>query len=228
MAPLVAEGRLGRGWSSLGYGAVEKAVEKEALPSRRNGPMCSTKKGGWMRFLLEDSVDVSCSFEAVRERFVGEEAWFAQLASAAEDEGEALLKIGPSWASGRVAREVRVTLGPPRDRGVTLVLPISWQSSELPGLFPVLEGEVELLALDSGRCRVSLFVSYVPPFGQLGGYLDRALLHRVAWSTLRSFLVRLAESLEQEGLAVDPWRRASEHLEPKRLDTPRPTRATVG
>ena len=147
MAPLVAEGRLGRGWSSLGYGAVEKAVEKEALPSRRNGPMCSTKKGGWMRFLLEDSVDVSCSFEAVRERFVGEEAWFAQLASAAEDEGEALLKIGPSWASGRVAREVRVTLGPPRDRGVTLVLPISWQSSELPGLFPVLEGEVELLAL---------------------------------------------------------------------------------
>jgi len=182
-----------------------------------------------MRFLLDDSVDVSRSFEAVRERFASEEAWFAPLANAAEEECEALyVRIGPSWASGRVVREVRMTLGTPSDRGVTLVVPISWQSSELPGLFPVLEGEVELFALGPDRCRISLFVSYVPPFGQLGGYLDRALLHRVAQSTLRSFLVRLAESLERENFAVGaPGRRASGEIEPNRQDLPRPAQAIL-
>ena len=120
-----------------------------------------------MRFFIEDSVDVSCPFEAVRGRFVSDSTWFAPLASAAEGEGEALyLRIGLSWASGRVQREVRVTHGPPRDLGVAVVVPVSWQSSGLPALFPVLEGEVELLPLNPDRCRVSLFAFYEPPFGQ--------------------------------------------------------------
>jgi len=158
-----------------------------------------------MRFFLEDSVDVSRPFEAVRERFVSDGTWFAPLASAAEEDGEALyLRMGPSWASGRVAREIRVTLGPPRDRGIAVVVPVSWQSSGLPALFPVLDGDVELLPRNPDYCRVSLFASYVPPFGQLGGQLNRALLHHVAQSTVRSFLVRMAESLEDENLDRSP------------------------
>ena len=106
-----------------------------------------------MRFFLEDSVEVSRPFEAVREHFVSDGTWFVPLASAAEEDGEALyLRIGPSWASGRVARKVRVTLGPPRDRGVTVVVPVSWQSSGLPALFPVLDGDVELLPLNPDHC----------------------------------------------------------------------------
>ena len=102
-----------------------------------------------------------------------------------------------------MAREIRVTLGPPRDRGIAVVVPVSWQSSGLPALFPVLDGDVELLPRNPDYCRVSLFASYVPPFGQLGGQLNRALLHHVAQSTVRSFLVRMAESLEDENL--DRW-----------------------
>ena len=161
-----------------------------------------------MRFFIENSVEVSRPFEAVRERFVSNGTWFAPLESAAEEDGEALyLRMGPSWASGRVAREVRVTLGPPRDRGIAVVVPISWQSSGLPALFPVLDGDLELLPLNPDHCRVSLFASYVPPFGQLGGQLNRALLYRVAQSTVRSFLARVAESLEDEKL--DRWPAAS-------------------
>ena len=161
-----------------------------------------------MRFFLEDSVEVSRPFEAVREYFVSDGTWFAPLASAAEEDSEALyLRIGPSWASGRVAREVRVTLGPSRDCGVTVVVPVSWQSSGLSALFPVLDGDVELLPLSPDHCRVSLFASYLPPFGQVGGQLNRALLHRVAQSTVRSFLARVAESLEDENL--DRWPAAS-------------------
>ncbi|MGO9150950.1 MAG: hypothetical protein ACLP41_04910 [Acidimicrobiales bacterium] len=158
-----------------------------------------------MRFFIEDSVDVSCPFEAVRGRFVSDSTWFAPLVSAAEGEGEALyLRIGLSWASGRVQREVRVTHGPPRDLGIAVVVPVSWQASGLPALFPVLEGEVELLPLNPDRCRVSLFAFYEPPFGQLGGQLNRALLHHVAQSTIRSFLARVAERLEAEDLSRRP------------------------
>ncbi|MGO9581736.1 MAG: hypothetical protein ACLP36_02915 [Acidimicrobiales bacterium] len=157
-----------------------------------------------MRFFLEDFADVSRPFEEVRGRFMGDGSWFAPLASAAEEEGEALyFRIGPSWASGRAARKVRVTLGPPHDRGDALVIPLSWRSSELPGLFPVLDGDMELAPLDSDRCRVTLSASYVPPFGELGRQLDRALLHRVARSTARSFLARVVESLERNGSVHD-------------------------
>ena len=102
-----------------------------------------------MRFFLEDFADVSCPFAEVRGRFMGDGKWFAPLASAAEEDGEALyFRIGPTWASGRAARKARVTLGPPHDRGDALVVPLSWQSSELPGLFPVLDGDIELAPLD--------------------------------------------------------------------------------
>ena len=164
-----------------------------------------------MRFFLEDFADVSRPFAEVRGRFMGDGKWFAPLASAAEEDGEALyFRIGPTWASGRAARKARVTLGPPHDHGDALVVPLSWQSSELPGLFPVLDGDIELAPLDSERCRVTLSASYVPPLGELGGKLDRAVLHRVARSTARSFLSRVRASLEGD----DSMARATESDEP--------------
>jgi hypothetical protein len=48
-----------------------------------------------------------------------------------------------------------------------------------------------------------LSASYVPPLGELGWRLDRALLHRVAESTVRSFLLRLAASLEARQMPTE-------------------------
>ena len=63
---------------------------------------------------------------------------------------------------------------------------------------------MELLPLSAKGCRLSLFASYVPPFGQLGGQLDRALLHRVAQSTVRAFLTRVAASFAEENMDHRP------------------------
>ncbi len=151
-----------------------------------------------MRVLLEESVDVSRPFEVVRTCFAGDGSWFTPLAAAAEADGTALLtRVGPSWVGGRVAREVRVSFGTHHERGDALVVPISWASSEASGLFPVLNGDILLVPFDAERCRVWLVASYEPPFGQLGGQLDRALLHHIARSTARSFLSWVAESLEE-------------------------------
>ncbi|MGA2528812.1 MAG: hypothetical protein ABSG36_06575 [Acidimicrobiales bacterium] len=150
-----------------------------------------------MRFLLQESSEVERPFAAVRERFIGDTSWFAPLATAAEQDGEQLyFRIGPSWASGWAARKVVVTLGQPHQRGTGLVVPLSWRATDLPGLFPVLDGDIELVPLGLDRCRVSLSASYVPPLGELGRRLDRAILHRVAESTARSFLARVSRSLE--------------------------------
>jgi len=101
------------------------------------------------------------------------------------------------------ARKVRVTLGPPHNRGDAIVVPLSWKSSALPDLFPVLDGELEVAPLDPERCRVTLTASYVPPLGEVGRQLDHALFHRVAHSTVRAFLDRVADSLEENASVRD-------------------------
>jgi hypothetical protein len=45
---------------------------------------------------------------------------------------------------------------------------------------------------------VSVAVVYTPPLGGLGARIDRALLHRVAASTVRSFVSRLATNFQTE------------------------------
>ena len=160
--------------------------------------MDAAKRAGTARrILLQDFVDVPRPLEAVEGRFAGDGRWLADLASAAGEDGETLrLRIGPSWAAGHVTREVRVTLGLPRDRGDAIVVPFSWEAVALRGLFPLLDGEVEIAPLGADQCRLTLAASYSAPVGELGARLDQVLMHRVAASTARSFLNRVAASLQ--------------------------------
>jgi hypothetical protein len=152
---------------------------------------------GSVHVFLKESVDVSRPFEAVQGRFLGDGSWFVPFATEAEEDGEALyFRVGPSWANMQAARQVRVTVGRPHGLGDAIVVPLSWRASALPGLFPVLEGELVVAPLDPERCRVTLAASYVPPLGEVGRQLDHVLLHRVAHSTVRAFLDRVADHLE--------------------------------
>jgi len=190
---------------SPGYGAIRVRREKDLRPYRRltNGfyplVMGAETKAGDRKgaiFIL-DFVDVPLPLATIRDRFARAGKWLTDFASAAEEDGEALrLQIGPTWAGGRMTREVEVTLGPARERGEALVVPIVWRVTGLTGIFPMLNGDLELAPLGSQRCRLTLAASYLPPFGDVGRALDHALLHRVAQSTVRSFLARVATSLE--------------------------------
>jgi hypothetical protein len=150
-----------------------------------------------VRVFVQESVEVSRALEAVRGRFAGDGSWFSPFATAAEEDGEALyFRVGPTWAGGQAGRKVRVTLGASYERDDAIVVPISWRSSTLSGLFPVLDGNLEVTPLDEHHCRVGLIASYLPPLGELGRQLDQVLLHRIADSTARAFLDRVADSLE--------------------------------
>lgn len=149
--------------------------------------------------VVEDFVDVAVGYDRVRADLVGDGRWLAPLARRAEAEGETLrLRLGPAWAGGRIRREVEVRLGPVRPRGDACVIALSWSAVGATALFPVLEGDLELASIGPGETRLTLSASYVPPLGGVGQVLDRALLHRLAQSTIRSFLGQLAEALGEE------------------------------
>jgi hypothetical protein len=146
---------------------------------------------------IEDFVDVASPFEILRERFSGDGQWLAPLATVATQDGDNFqMRIGPSWAAGIVTREVNVTLWPPRERGYALARSLSWTPSDWQSLFPLLEGDLELAPLGPDQCRISLAATYTPALGRFGAQVDRALLHHVAASTVRSFLAQMATKLQ--------------------------------
>lgn len=149
---------------------------------------------------VEDFVDVAAPLESARLSLLAGDGWLEPMAGDAEREGATLLmRVGPSWAAERFQREVRAHLGGYRPRGDGFVLWLRWEASEHPALFPVLDGDLEVAPLGLREVRITLSASYVPPLGLVGRGLDRAVLHRLAQSTVRSFLGRLRAELERLG-----------------------------
>lgn len=154
---------------------------------------------------IEDFVDVDRPFESLHDRFIGDGQWLAPLATVATLDGESFqMRIGPTWAAGIVTHEVNVTLWPPRERGYALARSLTWTPNDWQFLFPMLDGDLELAPLGPDQCRISLAATYTPALGRFGAQVDRALLHRVAASTVRSFLTQVASKLQSN--ADDPAR----------------------
>lgn len=147
---------------------------------------------------LQDFVDVDRSLATIGLRLGGGSAWLAALVDAAGGDAEhQLMRIGP-FRRGWVTRDVVVRLGEARTSVEGVAVPIRWEDARRPGFFPVLDGDLEVTPLGPTRCRVVLSAVYRPPFSPVGAALDRALLHRVAESTVRAFLRRLADALSVE------------------------------
>jgi len=176
----------------LGLDAVARASQNPEAPTSDPAKRSAV--------FIEDFVDVALALSEVRPRICDAGARLAPLARAAEADGESFrADVGPFAPGGPIRREVRVVLGPVRQRGDAFVVPVSWAATSAPGLFPILDGDVELVAIAPARCRLTLSASYTPPLGGVGRALDWAVLHRLAQSTIRSFLSRVAAELEGAG-----------------------------
>ena len=95
---------------------------------------------------------------------------------------------GPAW----LGKIVAVHLGEPEGADEALVIPLTWEATGPTGLFPRLEAELRLSALDPERAELALSGRYRPPLGRAGRVLDETLLTHVAGATVRSFLRRVA------------------------------------
>lgn len=152
---------------------------------------------------VSDFVDVALPIGVVRSRLDAGGCWLAPLAAAAGAEGDELLvRLGPAGVR-RIGPDIRIRLGPPVEHDGVVVVPMRWEASMLRPIFPVLDGDLQLAPLDVDRSRVVLHASYRVPLDVVGQLLDHALLHRVAESTIRSFLRGVGERLI-EGRSDEP------------------------
>lgn len=129
------------------------------------------------------------------------EGWLGPLASSAYQEGESLLGTDRAVGPGLLTKRVHMTVGPPRNRADSLVVPIHWEATGVPALFPVLDADLDLAPLGETATQLSLWGSYSPPLDGVGARLDRLVFHRIAEATVRAFLNSIATAVVQ---AVPP------------------------
>lgn len=138
--------------------------------------------------------------EVEAEMAAGVENWMPDMARAANGDGEKLLsELGFNLGKRRIGRRIKVEIGAPNATAGLMFMPIRWRSATDVGLFPTLEGALEVAALGNTRTQLGLSANYQPPLGLIGKIADRALFHRVAEVTVNDFLARIGKRLEQAG-----------------------------
>ena len=130
----------------------------------------------------------------------GAQKWMPALAWMSNGQGQRLLsELGFEVGKRPMARRIEVELGALRPMGGVTLLPIRWKAASHAGLFPGLEGQLEMAPIGKTTTQLSLSASYEPPFGVLGRIADRALMHRVAEITDKDFLDRIRDRLQVSG-----------------------------
>ncbi len=107
-----------------------------------------------------------------------------------------LARVGPFGDVGGLSKTVRLQMLDPRpvDDGVRLQL--RWVATGVTGqLFPALDADLDIIAVDEQHCALSINAVYAPPLGAAGAGIDRLVLHRAARATMRSLLRGLGRSL---------------------------------
>lgn len=99
-----------------------------------------------------------------------------------------------------IAKTVRLETGSPVSLNGGLTVPIAWEATGTPGLFPEMEADLILAPVGPNHTQIALRGTYRPPLGTIGEILDAAVLHRVAEATVKHFVDRI-------GAAVVGWPR---------------------
>ncbi|MBV8527014.1 MAG: hypothetical protein JOZ75_01730 [Candidatus Dormibacteraeota bacterium] len=154
--------------------------------------------------LVHDFAYIDVPAGVVRARLVGApNAWLESMANHAAEQGDALrVRLGPHGTHGALTKSVVVEVGHPVARAGATLIPLTWRATGVSALFPMFSGDIEVAAIGGAETVVSIWGQYEPPLGALGDALDRFGLHRIAESSVRSFLQELAQSFT---VSEDIW-----------------------
>jgi len=123
-----------------------------------------------------------------------------EWAGIAYHEGESLrAKVGP--AGEGFAKEVRLEIGAHEIHRKGLVYPIKWVATGARTLFPTMSADLVLSHVGPTQTRIVFEGTYEPPLGPLGRVIDRVALRRVADSTVKGWVDRIALALEAESIS---------------------------
>ena len=148
---------------------------------------------------VQDFVEIDVPYERVLSLLDASPGEVGVWGAAAYRRGEKLaVGPGPALATG-----VEMKVGRSRVGLESATIPIEWSATNATSLFPHMDAELIVAPLLNGGTQVRFRGSYDAPLDGFGRMLDRLALHRIAESTVRSFLERLADAM-----------RAERHLEP--------------
>jgi hypothetical protein len=109
-----------------------------------------------------------------------------------------LTRVGPFGEVAGLSKTVRLELLTPRQVDQGMRLQLRWVATGPTGqLFPALDADLDLYAVDEQHCALSINAVYDPPLGALGAGIDRILLHRAARATMHALLRELGHTLTQ-------------------------------
>ena len=142
-----------------------------------------------------DEMPLEVSFAVARER-LAQLTYNGALVSASEDaysqEPTPKMRVGAGGLSKLVRVQVRELAWTDTSAG----LAIRWEGTGPGGgLFPVLDADIRLVPAGEHTSVLMMAGWYRPPFGPLGEALDRAILHRVAITTIHRFVAQLAAQI---------------------------------
>jgi hypothetical protein len=139
-----------------------------------------------------DEVRLDVSFAVARDRLVRLSQSGALRGTSEDAYGRGLARVGIVGVSKLVRVQVRELTWTDRSGGLAL----RWEATGAGGgLFPVLDADITLAPAGKQGTVLTMSGVYRPPFGLLGEALDRAVLHRVATATVRSFVARVAAQI---------------------------------
>jgi len=146
--------------------------------------------------LVSYTLQMDIPFEEASQAILAKpERWLPSVATAAQDKERQLLgEVGFEVAHVRLERQVEIEVLRLERSPSKVVILIRWKAHQVSGLFPVLEGSLEL-SRSGHASQLAVTGEYQPPGGAVGRLSDRAILHRIAEATVKDFVQRTAAVL---------------------------------
>ena len=149
---------------------------------------------GSATFVL-DFIHLKAAFEDVAAQIEEDHgSWLGFAAEQAISDQTFLSRVGPG---GMLSKRVKIELGQVRRALGCVLVSMAWTATSTPFLFPHLEADLEFSEVEPGNVRIELRGSYRAPLGTLGERIDRLIMHRMAESTVRAFLVGVSDELQR-------------------------------
>jgi hypothetical protein len=74
---------------------------------------------------------------------------------------------------------------------------LEWEAATMPGLFPIMKGELSVYPLTSTETQLDFSGVYEPPFGAVGRTMNAIVGHRIAEVSVHRFVSDVAGYLRQ-------------------------------
>lgn len=141
---------------------------------------------------------VNQPFEIVRRAVLADPQGLFRAATSSTDRSRLHVRLG----GVDLQSEIEIELGGVTENRDSFTRPsttiaLSWRGRRSPGWFPVMNAKLEIFPLSPTETQVTLSGTYKPPLGALGDTIDAAALHKLAQTSVDSFVREVATYLRR-------------------------------